>query len=101
MICSTKDFNLDINELSQDYLRRFPLRDDRYRRDRKVCKHWLRALCKKDDKCQFLHEYDLEKMPECTFYKDNGQCTNDDCMFVHLDYKEQLTECPWYVWGFC
>lgn len=33
-----------------------------------VCKHWLRGLCKKGDQCEFLHEYDLQKMPECYFY---------------------------------
>ena len=33
-----------------------------------VCKHWLRGLCKKGDGCEFLHEYDMSKMPECYFY---------------------------------
>lgn len=33
-----------------------------------VCKHWLRGLCKKGDQCEFLHEYDMTKMPECYFY---------------------------------
>lgn len=34
-----------------------------------VCKHWLRGLCKKgDDRCEFLHDYDLNKMPECFFF---------------------------------
>ena len=33
-----------------------------------VCKHWLRGLCKKGDECEFLHEYDLTRMPECFFY---------------------------------
>ena len=28
-----------------------------------VCKHWLRGLCKKGDDCEFLHEYDMSKMP--------------------------------------
>ncbi|KEZ42221.1 hypothetical protein SAPIO_CDS6070 [Scedosporium apiospermum] len=30
-----------------------------------VCKHWLRGLCKKGEQCEFLHEYNLRKMPEC------------------------------------
>ena len=34
-----------------------------------VCKHWLRGLCKKGDQCEFLHEYDMSKMPECYFYQ--------------------------------
>ena len=33
-----------------------------------MCKHWLRGLCKKGDQCEFLHEYDMSKMPECYFY---------------------------------
>ncbi len=30
-----------------------------------VCRHWLRDLCMKGDKCDFLHQYDLARMPEC------------------------------------
>jgi Zinc finger C-x8-C-x5-C-x3-H type (and similar) len=30
-----------------------------------VCKHWLKGLCKKGDVCEFLHEYNIRKMPEC------------------------------------
>lgn len=37
-----------------------------------VCKHWLRGLCKKGDQCEFLHEYDMTKMPECYFYSKFG-----------------------------
>ena len=40
-----------------------------------VCKHWLRGLCKKGDQCEFLHEYDMTKMPECYFYSKFGQLT--------------------------
>lgn len=39
-----------------------------------VCKHWLRGLCKKGDGCDFLHEYDVTKMPECYFYSKFGRC---------------------------
>src|SRR3989338_6391655 len=28
-----------------------------------VCKHWLRGLCKKGPQCEFLHQYDMGKMP--------------------------------------
>lgn len=37
-----------------------------------VCKHWLRGLCKKGDQCEFLHEYNLSKMPECYFFSNFG-----------------------------
>lgn len=38
-----------------------------------VCKHWLRGLCKKGDDCEFLHKYDMEKMPECYFFIKYGK----------------------------
>lgn len=38
-----------------------------------VCKHWLRGLCKKGDQCSFLHEYDVTRMPECSFYSKFGK----------------------------
>jgi hypothetical protein len=38
-----------------------------------VCKHWLRGLCKKGDNCEFLHEYDLSKMPPCHFFINYGR----------------------------
>lgn len=41
-----------------------------------VCKHWLRGLCKKGESCEFLHEYNLRKMPECSFFSRNGYCSN-------------------------
>jgi cleavage and polyadenylation specificity factor subunit 4 len=41
-----------------------------------VCKHWLRGLCKKGESCEFLHEYNLRKMPECNFFVRNGYCSN-------------------------
>jgi hypothetical protein len=43
--------------------------------DGEICKHWLRGLCKKGDNCEFLHEYDLSKMPECYFYSKFGNKT--------------------------
>jgi hypothetical protein len=39
-----------------------------------VCKHWLRGLCKKNADCDYLHEYDLDRMPECWFYTNYGEC---------------------------
>ena len=44
----------------------------RHNNSDKVCKHWLRDLCKKGDQCEFLHEYNLKKMPECHFFALNG-----------------------------
>lgn len=38
-----------------------------------VCKHWLRGLCKKGEYCEYLHEFDMSKMPECYFFSKFGK----------------------------
>ncbi|KAH3902910.1 related to mRNA 3'-end-processing protein YTH1 [Saccharomycodes ludwigii] len=51
-----------------------------------VCKHWLRGLCKKNNNCEYLHEYNLRKMPECVFFNKNGYCTStNECPYLHID----------------
>lgn len=67
-----------------------------------VCKHWLRGLCKKGDNCQYLHEYNLRKMPVCSFFSTHGACNSgDECQFLHLDPSRTVKECVWYARGFC
>lgn len=67
-----------------------------------VCKHWLRGLCKKGSHCEFLHEYNLRKMPECNFFMRNGYCSNgDECLYLHIDPQSRLPPCPHYDMGFC
>ncbi|NXA35883.1 CPSF4 factor, partial [Eudromia elegans] len=66
-----------------------------------VCKHWLRGLCKRGDQCDFLHEYDVAKMPVCYFYSKFGECNNKECPFLHIDATTRATGCPWYDRGFC
>jgi len=66
-----------------------------------VCKHWLRGLCKKGDMCEFLHEYDLQRMPVCYFFSKYGECSNPDCVYRHISAEESMKECPWYNRGFC
>ncbi|KAI6233814.1 Cleavage and polyadenylation specificity factor subunit 4 [Aphelenchoides fujianensis] len=66
-----------------------------------VCKHWLRGLCKKGDQCEFLHEYDLSKMPECFFFSKYMACSNRECPFRHIDPDSKIKDCPWYDRGFC
>ncbi|KAL1844361.1 hypothetical protein VTJ49DRAFT_40 [Mycothermus thermophilus] len=67
-----------------------------------VCKHWLRGLCKKGETCEFLHEYNLRKMPECNFFVRNGYCSNgDECLYLHVDPSSRLPPCPHYERGFC
>ncbi|NWV06495.1 CPSF4 factor, partial [Ptilonorhynchus violaceus] len=66
-----------------------------------VCKHWLRGLCKRGDGCDFLHDYDVTRMPECYFYSRLGECSNKDCPFLHVDVPAGTVGCPWYDRGFC
>ncbi|NXY24624.1 CPSF4 factor, partial [Atrichornis clamosus] len=67
-----------------------------------VCKHWLRGLCKRGDGCDFLHDYDVTRMPECYFYSKFGECSNKDCPFLHVDVAASgPLGCPWYDRGFC
>ncbi|NWZ95490.1 CPSF4 factor, partial [Nesospiza acunhae] len=66
-----------------------------------VCKHWLRGLCKRGDGCDFLHDYDATRMPECYFYSKFGECGNKDCPFLHGSATASTGGCPWYDRGFC
>lgn len=67
-----------------------------------VCKHWLRHLCKKGDDCEFLHEYDMSKMPICYFFQKFGECNNKDCQYLHIDADAlKIRDCAWYDRGFC
>lgn len=76
-----------------------PLRDPG---KRTVCKHWLRGLCKKGDSCDYLHEYDLRRMPECRFFATFGFCNSgDECLYLHVDPRAKIRECEEYRRGFC
>lgn len=67
-----------------------------------VCKHWLRQLCKKGDDCEFLHEYDMSKMPICYFFQKFGECNNKECQYMHVAADSMKTrDCAWYDRGFC
>lgn len=91
-----------------------------------VCKHWLKGtflflnvsnvpgLCKKGEACEFLHEYNIRKMPECKlslmifvhstgwFFNKHGYCQNvEECLYRHIDPVTRMEVCPWYERGFC
>lgn len=67
-----------------------------------VCKHWLRGLCKKNDQCEYLHEYNLRKMPECVFFAKNGYCTQaPECQYLHVDPQARIPPCGDFAAGFC
>ena len=62
-----------------------------------VCRHWLRDLCMKGAACEFLHQYDLSKMPLC---RHGERCKIKDCPFRHISDADRL-ECVFYSQGFC
>ena len=62
-----------------------------------VCRHWLRDLCMKGKACEFLHQYDLSKMPLC---RHGDRCKVKDCPFRHISEADRL-ECVFYSQGFC
>ncbi|KAJ5365475.1 hypothetical protein N7517_008361 [Penicillium concentricum] len=67
-----------------------------------VCKHFLKGLCKKGLKCEYLHEYNLRRMPECQSFSRSGYCTNgDDCLYQHVREDARLPPCEHYDRGYC
>ena len=55
------------------------------------------------DNCDFLHEYNLSKMPECAYYAANGVCSQSpECIYLHVDPKSKIPGCWNYTnMGFC
>mmetsp|Transcript_17104 Transcript_17104/g.51043 ORF Transcript_17104/g.51043 Transcript_17104/m.51043 type:complete len:207 (-) Transcript_17104:26-646(-) len=62
-----------------------------------VCRHWLRGLCMKGDNCEFLHQFDAERMPVCRW---GDQCRIKDCPYKH-EKEEDKPQCVFYQQGFC
>ncbi|GES80154.1 cleavage and polyadenylation specificity factor subunit 4 [Rhizophagus clarus] len=92
------------NEVCQDFLRGICKRTNcKYQhkiRKFVVCKYWLRGLCMKgEEQCEYLHEYNLSKMPKCAYYKLYGVCNLTNCIYSHDKVKSG--RCNWYDRGFC
>ncbi|RQM26065.1 hypothetical protein B5M09_005607 [Aphanomyces astaci] len=68
-----------------------------FKRGTVVCRHWLRGLCMKGDNCEFLHQYDMSKMPECRW---GMECQVPECPFRHVPDEDRM-ECAFYKQGFC
>eukprot|EP01064_Diplonema_japonicum_P035586 TRINITY_DN7766_c2_g2_i1.p1 TRINITY_DN7766_c2_g2~~TRINITY_DN7766_c2_g2_i1.p1 ORF type:complete len:375 (+),score=64.23 TRINITY_DN7766_c2_g2_i1:58-1125(+) len=66
-----------------------------------VCKYWLRGLCKMGVDCEFIHEYQMTKIPECFYYQRFGECSNPECVFRHVSMDDKVPECAAYQRGFC
>lgn len=54
----------------------------------------------KGEKCDFLHQYDPSRMPECVFWLKFGKCSDPECVFRHVAPSER-PECQRYRLGFC
>ena len=60
-----------------------------------VCRHWLRNLCMKGDKCGFLHQFDKERMPTCRYFAKYGECKEPDCPYKHSN--DDVKECKLFT----
>lgn len=64
---------------------------------RVVCRYWLNNSCTKGNGCEFLHEFNVDKMPEC---RKGVMCADPSCVFQHPS-KDDKPECPNFAAGFC
>lgn len=65
-----------------------------------VCKHYIRGLCIMGKNCEFLHEYNLRKFPECWWWGSYGFCTSgEECLYEHPKVRKR--ECEDFNRGFC
>lgn len=62
-----------------------------------VCRHWLRGLCMKGESCEFLHQFDTDRMPLCRW---GTNCTIADCPYRHVA-EDDKPQCVFYQQGFC
>lgn len=43
----------------------------------------------------------MAKMPECYFFTQYGECSNDDCLYLHITNQQRESVCQFYNRGFC
>jgi hypothetical protein len=68
-----------------------------------MCTHWLRGLCQKEWSCEYLHRYNMDTMPICSFFLHSVCAKADECAFKHVLPPSTLTAnaCLDYALGFC
>ena len=77
------------------------------KRKKDVCMFWMKNQCQKGKDCEYLHQYDENRIPVCRFFNDNGFCDHEaTCQFRHPKPEERgatkkQESCPFYVRGFC
>jgi hypothetical protein len=87
--------NLELNR--NQSLEPTPQRNFKKIHKRVVCRYWLNNNCSKHDACEFIHEFDPDKMPEC---RKGTACKDPSCFFNHPP-KDSKPLCPNYESGFC
>eukprot|EP00916_Digyalum_oweni_P022928 GHVL01038031.1.p1 GENE.GHVL01038031.1~~GHVL01038031.1.p1 ORF type:complete len:343 (+),score=79.64 GHVL01038031.1:30-1058(+) len=106
MACCDDEFDFQEDLARQDARKRELQKDGfhfadikRYKgRNSMVCRHWLRGTCMKGEMCEYLHQLDSNRMPECPVQQRYGKCTDSSCLYKHSDDK---LICYRYEQGFC
>jgi len=50
------------------------------------------------EQCDYLHEYDEDKMPVCQFWNsESNEYNKPNCPFKHSLPSDNAPECPWYA----
>ena len=49
----------------------------------------VKGLCMKGDLCNYMHQMDPDRMPECEAFNATGRCYDPDCMFRHVEQQDR------------
>lgn len=83
---------------------------DEQKRKKLVCVHWLKSRCTRGDTCDYLHQYDQDKLPICRYYTQHGHCQKEEeCVYRHPKISDNIgiagnkkaENCPYFERGFC
>ncbi|KAH0482786.1 MAG: hypothetical protein KVP17_001978 [Porospora cf. gigantea B] len=72
-----------------------------------VCRHWLKNICPNGSSCDFVHHFEVSKLPVCQAFATTGHCRDyllNCCPFLHTrstDQKKTHLECAMFFLGFC
>lgn len=67
-----------------------------------VCDKWISTHCVHGDRCQSIHEYDMDRMKKCQFWEKHHECSQKfECIFRHEMSDRIGTQCKFYIRGFC
>lgn len=75
-----------------------------------VCRHWLKNICGNGNACDYVHHYEVSKLPVCQAFAATGICRDkmlNCCPFLHTRQRSGDAprrghlECVFYFLGFC